>query len=572
MIWWFESPNRSKQEREDLDALAASVDWLVTRGWRIDQDLHLIWEADIVLADETFAFAMRYPNHFPYSPPLVIPRNPSERWSIHQYGSGELCLEYGPDNWRSELTGADMVRSAHRLLSTERSLSGESAEVPSRHETTIGQDLRGKYTRFLISREVEAVLRTLPESGCWTAEAVVFFHGESNVNVIATIDRGESGVWQENLPEPVRSGYSRQVVIARLSPQGTLPTARTLSEFREDFERHGIQLSQARFVVLLQGSEMRAYAVNETENKVFRVSVIPAPPEMARLDEEHERLLSLKVGIVGCGSLGSKIAASLVRAGVCRFLLVDHDILFPDNFVRHDLDWRDAGRHKADAVVASRIQMVNPGAVCEKRKEYLGGQESGGTTESLLEALGQCDLLIDATAEPAAFNYLSGASVISDKPLLWAEVFAGGVGGTIARHRPGIEPDPQSMRSAIENWWRQQGTPAERPVGRYQGGPEGAAIADDSDVTVIAAHAVRLAIDTLLVREPSIFPSSVYVIGLSKGLIFKQPFETYPIDVGGAPASADVEIDEAEQKAEVERLIDLLKEYKNADTAGPASG
>ena len=159
--------------------------------------------------------------------------------------------------------------------------------------------------------------------------------------------------------------------------------------------------------MLLQGSDVRAYAVNETENKVFRVSVIPAPPEMARLDGVHERLLSLKVGLVGCGSLGSKIAASLARAGVRRFLLVDHDILSPDNFVRHDLDWRDAGRHKADAV-ASRIQMVNPGAVCEKRKEYLGGQESGGTTESLLEALGQCDLLIDATAEPAAFNYLFG--------------------------------------------------------------------------------------------------------------------------------------------------------------------
>jgi len=259
MIWWFEDPTRSKQEREDLDALAASVDWLVTRGWRIDQDLHLIWEADIVLADETFAFSMRYPNHFPYSPPLVIPRNPSERWSIHQYGSGELCLEYGPDNWRSELTGADMVRSAYRLLSTERSLSGESAEVPSRHDTTIGQDLRGKYTRFLISRELDAVLRTLPESRSWTAEAVVFFHDESNVNVVATIDRGESGVWQENLPEPVRSGYSRQVVIARWSPQDTLPTTRTMTEFREELERHGIQLSQARFVVLLQGSEIGAY-------------------------------------------------------------------------------------------------------------------------------------------------------------------------------------------------------------------------------------------------------------------------------------------------------------------------
>jgi len=67
----------------------------------------------------------------------------------------------------------------------------------------------------------------------------------------------------------------------------------------------------------------------------------------------------------------------------------------PDNLVRHDLDWREVGTHKADSV-ARRIQLVNPKATCEVRKQRLGGQESSGSIERLIESLADCDLMIDA--------------------------------------------------------------------------------------------------------------------------------------------------------------------------------
>ncbi|MCT4372027.1 ThiF family adenylyltransferase [Yangia mangrovi] len=40
-------------------------------------------------------------------------------------------------------------------------------------------------------------------------------------------------------------------------------------------------------------------------------------------------LADKSVGIVGCGSVGSKVAASLCRTGVGKFLLIDEDIFFP---------------------------------------------------------------------------------------------------------------------------------------------------------------------------------------------------------------------------------------------------
>jgi hypothetical protein len=171
-------------------------------------------------------------------------------------------------------------------------------------------------------------------------------------------------------------------------------------------------------------------------------------------------------------------------------------------------------------------------------------------------------MLIDATAEPGVFNYLCAVVAFSKKPMVWAEVFGGGFGGLIARYRPGKEPDPASMRLAIENWCGDQGKPMPRPAQRYGGEPHAPAIADDADVTVIAGHAARMAIDLIIPRDPSAFPHSVYLMGLAQGWIFDQPFETRPIDVGG-PASAEATEgeDPEEKKAEYERIEKLFSEF-----------
>ena len=264
--------------------------------------------------------------------------------------------------------------------------------------------------------------------------------------------------------------------------------------------------------------------------------IVPPPPS-PRLDPDHAAWRNEKLAVVGCGSMGSKIAVMLARSGAKRFLLVDDDIMLPDNLVRHDLDWREIGTHKADSV-ARRIQLVNPGASCERRRHRLGGQESSGSVETLIESLAGCDLIIDATANPVAFNYLCAAVASRKSALVWAEVFGGGFGGLIARHRPGHEPDPASMRRTIEAWCADQGKPIPRAANDYGGAEEAALIADDADVTVhrstCSAAGDRHAHRTDAVSLPELgLP-----VGLAKHWIFDAPFDTYPIDVG-QPTSSD---------------------------------
>lgn len=569
MIWYLENYRRHRREREALETLAAGADWLTPFQWRVDESLRLIWDADIDAGGRKFPISLRYPNHFPHSPPVVLPRGDNTRWSAHQYGpGGELCLEYGPDNWHPDITAADMVTSAHRLLDGERPSADERAVVASRHRTTVGQELRGKWMRLFMTTGLAEHVGKVPEGVVLPATLAGMFHQEAFVYLVVSIGSDESQKWTDTtLPSHlVYESFERSAALLRWPADAELPSTESVAEFRAAVAGGGLSLPASnKHVLIVQESTLHGFYLNENNDGVTRMSVIAPEEQRTRLDQDHAQLPARKVAVVGCGSLGSKLASMLARAGVGKFLLIDDDVFFTGNLVRHDLDWREIGTHKADSV-ARRIQLVNPSADCERRKSRLGGQEASGSIESLIEGLAGCDLIIDCTADATVFNYLCAAVSFAKKPLLWAEVFGGGIGGLIARYRPLLEPDPASMRQTIESWCLERGKPMERAATDYGGTAAAPLIADDADVTVIASHAARMAIDLLIPRDPSTFPNSVYLIGLAKCWIFDYPFETYPIDVGPPPIIKEEEpVDPQEAVAELTRIFQLFSR-QNADS------
>lgn len=249
----------------------------------------------------------------------------------------------------------------------------------------------------------------------------------------------------------------------------------------------------------------------------------PIPVDLAGLGEK-------KIGIVGAGSLGARVALMLARMGVRRFLLVDDDVFLPENVCRHPLDWRSVGQHKVDAV-AEALDRIAPGMEVKVSRLNLAAQENVTSLNGILKQLGKRDLLLDMTANPAAFNLLAAVAAADQKPLVWAEVFAGGIGGLVARSRPRKGPDPQTMRAAYLAFVEQRPYEGLRPVADYAAlDSQGHAwVASDAAVGVIAAHAADLAADALLGREPSAYPHSLYLLGLARAWIFEAPFHTIPI-------------------------------------------
>jgi molybdopterin/thiamine biosynthesis adenylyltransferase len=534
MMWAVKEPLRFRAEKQAVDELEESVPWLTVLAWKFLPNGRICVEFDIKLDNSTFDGVLTYPQSFPIVPPAVSPRE-KRRWSGHQYGEqGDLCLEYGPDNWNQQLTGADMISSAHRLLSGESPVhDGLSIPVPTRHELTLGQELRSGRARLVMTAALEAKAAELLD--VQDATFSIRFPGEDCIVVLASLD-GEPPWLDGSVPQSIVDAGTK--IRGRVLQVPTRPSGLTgrASELRSLLgapvaEDVPIEVLLCRAV----DGHFSAYYLINSSDQAFEIAIVPSEPQM-RLSEAFSALAGCSVGLVGCGSLGSKIASSLARAGIGRFVLVDDDVLRPGNLVRHDLDWNSVGRHKVDAL-ADRLKALAPSVVVDVRRHRLGAQESNGGLDGVVSTLSRCSLLIDATADPRAFNYAAAAAAERRRPMLWAEVFGGGFGGLVARTRPGREPDPQSVRAAIEAWCAERRIDPPQAGNNYDGvHGDVTMIADDASVSTIASHATAMAIDTILGHEPSQFPSPIYVIGMRREWIFQAPFDTWPVNLQSVPA------------------------------------
>jgi len=191
----------------------------------------------------------------------------------------------------------------------------------------------------------------------------------------------------------------------------------------------------------------------------------------------------------------------------------------------------------------------------------LTGQESSSSVSAALARLANCDIIIDATADSEIFNLLSAVAYRSDTPYIWMEVFEGGIGGFVGRFRPGLEPTPIAMRATLLDYLSEQGAPETTTNGNYTAiDQEGnTIIATDADVSIISGYATNMSLDILSKNAPSVFPHSMYLVGLRKGWIFEEPFFTLPIDPLATETEAkSVTMDQTQKDENLEFLHQLL--------------
>ena len=128
--WFFRNSNRLKLEREEIEKLSDTANWLVGSEWCLEDELCL----DVVIRAHGHDYEVRvsFPSLYPDAPSVVRPRNMKRRISTHQYGgaNGPLCLEWGPDNWHRDITAAQMLESAYRLIDYRESTRRKSAHNP----------------------------------------------------------------------------------------------------------------------------------------------------------------------------------------------------------------------------------------------------------------------------------------------------------------------------------------------------------------------------------------------------------------------------------------------------------
>lgn len=566
-MWIVERMARYSAERAALAELEANESWLENVAWRFEGGAVAI-DADLIVGADRRSVTLTYPSIFPFAPPTVRPRGDATRWSPHQYGpGGELCLQHRPDNWEPSITGADMLRSAWTLLATEggaANVSGEPMPVASDHRVSLGQALRSETWRLVLTA---SVMEKIASCAATTPLRLRFeFVGTALIAFVAQVVDAPDAIWLDpELPGPLHKDHTHGGFTTALSLEDArwAKIDETVSKGASALRSlvvDGADFDKSETLIFSTPGGLRAFYVVPSADSVSEYALV-LPDPAVRSAEKNAALASKKVAVVGAGSIGSKVAVSLARAGISDFLLVDDDVLTPENMARHDLDWRSVGAHKVDAL-SERLNLLCPGMVVKVRRQRLGGQESSGSLEGVLTAISQCDLIVDATGSHDGFNYCGSVAHARKKPMAWASVFAGGYGGLIARSRPGLDPAPLDARASIEAWCANPDFPAAPKAATNYGGlrEDGVAmVADDADVGVIAAQLARLALDTLTNSGETDFEHSAYMIGLRKEWIFKAAFDTWPVELGGPLPEADPSMSEMEKEAAVASILAMFE-------------
>ncbi len=552
-FWFLSNPDRLNEERTAITQLHHNNSWLIGTEWTLSSD-GLAINAAVKAHGITYNILMTYPNHFPFAPPIVRPANPSESWSSHQYRDGSLCLEWGPDTWISTVTGAQVLESVFRLLEIENPLGSETSVIaPSRHYLTMGQKLRKTIERIYIGNKLQQYVGSLPNLTSGTIRYSNQYQRDAYTLLIHEVSPLSFDEWKDaEIPNTLRNKrnvwFSQGLIFTTELKHSSITKLSTLSEMEEALKaagykdislswsesipKYGLEKPPGVIIITDQDHVLHVFTSYKEDELWHTGNIIPDNnSNLPRTQVELQTLAEKRIGIIGLGSLGSKVAVSVARMGVKDFFLVDDDILMPENLCRHELDWNSVGEHKA-AAVAKAIDSIVYDAKIEISKVNVTGQENPAVLNGVLDKLSQCDMILDMTASSQVFNIMSGVFRQNKVPLIWAEVFAGGIGGLIARSRPKKDPDPQVIRAAYLRYTEEH--PFEEGVATTSYALENTEghviIASDADVNVIASNATNLAIDTVLDREPSTYPYSLYLIGLKRSWVFSQPFHNIPID------------------------------------------
>lgn len=150
-------------------------------------------------------------------------------------------------------------------------------------------------------------------------------------------------------------------------------------------------------------------------------------------EKGQQRLHAARVGVAGCGALGSVLAERLVRAGVGTVRVLDRDIVEPSNLPRQTLftEADAAGRWPKAEAAARHLRAVDGEATIESLVRDL-------TPASAPSFVAGLDLVVDGLDSFEARFVLNDACVAAGVPWVYGGVV--GASGMVMVVQPGQGP------------------------------------------------------------------------------------------------------------------------------------
>ncbi len=482
---------------------------------------------------------VRYGIGYPYRRPRVVPINPPLLNNRHQNPSvegtcppGDLCLfPHTPDYWAVGMTCVDVIERAVNWFGKYEAKTLDSDIAPpeievyfpaSRHiskpiiilaESALKVDDRREGRGILVPTKSgrQAFLALTDGNTDVVVEEVFRLAGLILPNDGINSEKMESGRWfsiagEPELPVPrttsdllnlISQGSHRAALIKELArsqpsfiavcyptPFSRLHWLIFKTTFtdtsRSGWRPHKFHL---KLLNLNRRHEVSLYAAQHvsTEALFKRVSGYAV-----------DVLQQKSCAVLGCGSIGSRVAETTFKSGIGEMTLVDKDVVKAGNPTRHVLGLNYLGQNKAFAM-AEFLLTKNPFA-----KVFPAALDVIGSPRRVEEIIRRNSLIVSCLGNDAAESLINLTAVHVSKPVLYCRSYLAGRLGEIFFYDGGsgacFQCASDSLQSSPNMIPRPPTLPYEKLV-RFDGDCGSAFIpASAVDLDFVALHGARLAL------------------------------------------------------------------------------
>ncbi len=210
------------------------------------------------------------------------------------------------------------------------------------------------------------------------------------------------------------------------------------------------------------------------------------------------------VAVIGCGSVGSFIAAELVRTGLRQITLADPDTVDWPNLTRTVYGHGDIGRPKVEAL-AEHLKSIFPDIDIRSHRSPV--QDLLKKFEGTFAGI---DLLIAATDDPAANGALDRYCYWHGVPIVFVGLYKGAKGGEVIVTIPGRTPCFHCSTGGVRKVAGDAGLPkVARAQRNYETNRLVGEVALGADIHFVCCAATKIAV-SILCSEDQTTPISTF--------------------------------------------------------------
>ena len=442
----------------------------------------------LLVHDYTYDFTASFNRYFP-NIPIQIEANTVFR-TPHKYEGGTMCLKWGQDNWSSEVRLVDLIENLYELLFQENPLGHERGISESGDVFTLGQELRRGTKNTIILPFPLSEFES--KDGFLYCSIVDGAYEDMCTLIVSKI--GEKDIFKSDAKKTV---FAYHIL------------SKTIDEINQDDIKAECTNNENRPTILFFKNE-KAMAIfsDHEECKKYCLSCLVNDYEMKKRVGIDEAVLKKRITIIGLGSIGSRVALDLARAGFSNFYFVDDDVMLPFNVVRHELTNMNVGEFKVNALKDTIQKNINEKTDIKVSRLAMTGQESSRSTASFLENCSESSLIIDCTACDSVLLMLNQMTEEKGIPVISGTVIPGGLGNIVLiKKRSGA--NLESVLASYYQWKNDKDIFAEKVDDYSSSIDEQIFTATMSDCSILSGLIGKFAIQILDGKEDDLYNINV---------------------------------------------------------------